>query len=325
MSKKIPNNAKGGKAAQAKKTPEQRKQTSTVMVIRRRALLDATKTESEGVMDLLGTNVEVAVLADDRRVISQKGVFNALGRQQRGNSRAAGLPAFMDAGYLQPFITDALREKLELIPYISKTGVTLYGYDASILPDICWLYIQAGINSPTKLTPAQQVTAQKAIALNKALSELGIITLIDEATGHDKKRDKSALQDMLAKMVAKNIREWTKTFDDHYYEQLCRLRKVPYPNEKHVYPSFLGHDTNNIIYDRLTPGIRQKLKEEQKRHKRKGKMHQFLTGDVGYPVLIKRVTEIATLMERYDDWGEFIKMLDERFPVQPKDPSIETD
>lgn len=325
MKKKIPNNAAGGKACQANKTTEQRKKEAALMVVRRKALIDATKAESEGTMNLLGTNVEVAVLADDRRVITQTGVFNALGRQQRGNSRIAGLPAFMDAGYLQPFVTDELRKKLELVPYISKTGVTYYGYDASILPDICWLYIQAGINSPAKLTPAQQITAQKAIALYKSLSELGIITLIDEATGHDKKRGKRELQNKLAEMLAKNMREWVKTFDDHYYEQLCRLRKVPYPNEKHIYPSFLGNDTNNIIYDRLAPGIRQKLKEEQKRHKRKGKMHQYLTGDVGYPALIKRVTEIATLMERYDDWDEFMKMMDERFPVQPKDPSIEKD
>lgn len=323
--KKIPNNAKGGRAAQAKKTKAERIVTAKNLANQRRKLASQVLATDEGNLTLLDTEIEAAVLDDGRRIITRTGVFTALGRPYRGNSRAEGLPAFVDAGYLQPFITPSLREKLLPIEYITKSGVEKDGFDASLLTEICWLYITAGVHSDTKLTPAQQQTIQKAIALNKALNDVAIVALIDEATGHDKKRDKHELQDTLAKMVAKNIREWTKTFDDHYYEQLCRLRKVPYPNEKHVYPSFLGHDTNNIIYDRLTPGIRQKLKEEQKRHKRKGKMHQFLTGDVGYPALIKRVTEIATLMERYDDWDEFMKMLDERFPVQPKDPSIEKD
>ena len=323
--KKIPNNARGGRAAQAKKTKEEKIETAKTMAAKRKRLTSQTLATAEGSLRLLDTDIEVAVLDDGRRIITRTGVFTALGRPYRGNSRADGLPAFVDGGYLQPFISPALREKLQPISYITKSGVDKDGFDAGLLTEICWVYITAGVHSTAKLTPAQQATIQKAIALNKALNEVAIVALIDEATGHDKNRDKGALQDMLAKMVAKNIREWTKTFDDHYYEQLCRLRKVPYPNEKHVYPSFLGHDTNNIIYDRLTPGIRQKLKEEQKRHKRKGKMHQFLTGDIGYPALIKRVTEIATLMERYDDWGEFIKMLDERYPVQPKDPSIEKD
>lgn len=323
--KKIPNNARGGRARQAKLTPAEKSAQAKRLAQQKQRLSAQVTAEGEGKIRLVDTDIDVAVLDDGRRIITRTGVFSALGRPYRGNSRAEGLPAFIDAGYLQPFISSQLREKLQPVHYISKSGADKDGFDAGLLSEICWVYIAAGLNPSNKFTPAQQATIQKAVALSKALNEVALTALIDEATGQDKKRDKGALQDMLAKMVAKNIREWTKTFDDHYYEQLCRLRKVPYPNEKHVYPSFLGHDTNNIIYDRLTPGIRQKLKEEQKRHKRKGKMHQFLTGDVGYPVLIKRVTEIATLMERYDDWGEFIKMLDERFPVQPKDPSIEKD
>lgn len=322
---KVPNRANGGKAAQAKKTKTERTTMAKQLVEKRKKLATQSLSTDEGVLQLLGQDIEVAVLDDGRRIITRTGIFTALGRPYRGNSRIEGLPAFVDARYLQPFISSVLRDKLQPIPYIDKSGVSKDGFDASLLTEICWVYITAGVSNDAKLTPAQQQTIQKAIALNRALNDVAIIALIDEATGHDKKRDKHALQNTLAQMLQKQMREWVKTFDDRYYEQLCRLRKVAYPNEKHVYPSFLGHDTNNIIYDRLTPGIRQKLKEEQKRHKRKGKMHQFLTGDIGYPALIKRVTEIATLMERYDDWGEFIKMLDERYPVQPKDPSIETD
>jgi len=54
-------------------------------------------------------------------------------------------------------------------------------------------------------------------------------------------------------------------------------------------PSYIEHLTNNIVYDRLAPGVRDELKrltprDERGRHKQR--LHQRLSEDVGHPKLL---------------------------------------
>lgn len=59
-----------------------------------------------------------------QRIITQSGVFKALDRPARGNSRVIGIPTFMDAKNLQPLITQDLRDVINKIEYIGKYGKT---------------------------------------------------------------------------------------------------------------------------------------------------------------------------------------------------------
>lgn len=93
--------------------------------------MEMLKATHEGKLPLNDVVLDVAVLSDGRRVITQSGVFKALGRPARGNARVIGIPVFMDAKNLQPYISEELRSMINKIDYIALSGGKQSGYDIS--------------------------------------------------------------------------------------------------------------------------------------------------------------------------------------------------
>ena len=106
---------------------------------------------------------------------------------------------------------------------------------------------------------------------------MGIVALIDEATGYQKDRERDALAKILEAYVAKELQPYIKTFDADFYQEMFRLRGLPYPPEKvNFRPQYFGTLTNNIVYDRLGPGIKDALKKEAKKVEKPHKLFQHL-------------------------------------------------
>lgn len=59
-----------------------------------------------------------------------------------------------------------------------------------------------------------------------ALSTVGIIGLVDEATGFQQDRTKDALGKILNAYIAKELQPWTSTVPLDYYKELFRLRGI---------------------------------------------------------------------------------------------------
>lgn len=54
------------------------------------------------------------------------------------------MPEYLSAKYLEPFITNELRNKFSsAFSYVSTTGTVATGVDATVLTDICDVYITA--------------------------------------------------------------------------------------------------------------------------------------------------------------------------------------
>lgn len=53
------------------------------------------------------------------------------------------MPAFIDANNIQPFVSQELRLVLNPIDYIDKNEKVSTGYDATILPQMCKMYLDA--------------------------------------------------------------------------------------------------------------------------------------------------------------------------------------
>jgi len=82
-------------------------------------------------------------------------------------------------------------------------------------------------------------------------------------------------------------------------------------------PSFVGHWVNDIVYDRIAPGIRQKLKELNPRTEkgnRKFKNHQFFTDDHGVPELRDHLSKTMVLMDAASGSKEFDRLLNRSLP-----------
>lgn len=80
------------------------------------------KAKYEGKITLGETELNVAVLEDGTRVISQSAIFKAFGRTKRGRAknevRVPNMPSFIDANNLQPFIGEALSGVLKQVDFI---------------------------------------------------------------------------------------------------------------------------------------------------------------------------------------------------------------
>jgi hypothetical protein len=121
-----------------------------------------------------------------------------------------------------------------------------------------------------------------------------------------------------AAIIAEELRKWTKTFPDEFYKQMFRLRNWEFkPSSVRQRPSVVGKYTNNIVYDRLAPGILEELKKKNPKlpsGRRKHKHFQWLTEDIGDPRLREHLASVITLMRASSEWPQFLRMLDRALP-----------
>ena len=268
--------------------------------------------------------IPCAVLEDGTRILSEHGLTNAmLGSRSGGSKRAqrasreggAPIPLFLAPGNLKPFISlDLIDGPLTPIRYSIGSRVHA-GYEASVLPAVCDVWLKA--RDDGKLQRQQLDKAKKAEILMRGLAHVGIIALVDEATGFQDARARDALAKILEAFVAKELKKWVKTFPADYFKELCRLRDLPFPTEKFRLPSYFGHLTNDIVYDRLAPGVRAELKRLTPRDDKgrlKQKLFQRLTDDVGHPKLREHLAAVVVLMRVSTNWDGFMRLMNRALP-----------
>ena len=314
MTKEITGRARGGKVKNEKMSAEERKAASAKMLAAKQEKAMLPKAQFEGNLKIGETTLDVAVLENGQRIITQAAVFIALSRPPRGNARVIGVPVFIDAKNLQPFIDEDLRTVINKIQYVNLQGRVQDGFDATILPQVCDLYLKA--RECGVITQRNQLeTAQKAEVLVRALARVGIIALVDEATGYQDARAKDALAKILEEFVAKELQPWVKTFPVDYYKELCRLHGLPFPPpQNNKFPQFFGHITNNAIYERLAPNLLPELKRAASKEEKKAKLHQFLTHEIGHPKLREHLASVVTILKLSKDKDDFYRMLEIAHP-----------
>jgi hypothetical protein len=82
-------------------------------------------------------------------------------------------------------------------------------------------------------------------------------------------------------------------------------------------PSVVGKYTNDIVYQRLAPGILDELKRlnpKDEKGQREGKHHQLLTDDIGIPALQQHLFATVGFMRASANWDQFYRMMQRAFP-----------
>ncbi len=316
--------AKGGKAKNALMTPEQRKQQSEKMVRAKKELAALPYATHTGTLRLLDQDFPCAVLEDGSRVLTQSDFMEAMGMYYSGwiaknapaetSSLAADIPHFLAQKGLIPFIDKHLGHLQNIVlKFKTERGAQAHGIRAEIIPKICDVFIDAGLKG--SLGKRQKQVADKAMLLMRALAHVGIVALVDEATGYQRDRARDALAKILEAYVAKELQPYVRTFEPIFYENMFRLRGLPFPPEKASYrPSYFGHLTNDIVYSRLAPGVLTALKEEAKKEERATHLHRLLTPGFGRMELIKHLMLLRAYMQDSSNWQEFIAKLNKYAP-----------
>ena len=266
------------------------------------------------------TIVSCAVLENGTRLITQQGFLKAIGRARaakggQGASVGKG-PAFIAAKNLKPFISDELTASTRPIRFKTPSGTLGYGYRAELLPQICRVYLEA--KDRGQLHPKQEHIAHQAEILVRALATVGIVALVDEATGYDKVEERQKLHELLAVYLAEEKLRWAKMFPDEFYRQIYKLKGWQYPKGSTKRTPLVGKITNELVYERLPIGVLQELKTrnpvKSDTNRRKWKHHQFLSEDIGQPDLRDHLLQVIAVMRASANWNTFKRLFVRAFP-----------
>lgn len=314
--------AKGGAARALALSPERRKQISekAVQAKRERASLPRAICGSDDRLLVVGDiEIQCYVLENEVRVLSLRTLQSGIGMSEGGGKGGARkIPALMSRLAEKGIdIMDLHARANDPIRFITPSGTIADGYDATILPDICAVLINAAREGV--LDRRYKHLAQRAAILQHGFATLGIIGLVDRITGYEDFKKAFDFGRIIEAFVAKEMQPYVQKFPPEYYREICRLRDIPYDPNSVKRPSYFGHLTNNVTYLRLAPGVWKELKEKARKAQKseqaaKPHLHRFLTGDVGDPRLREVIAKNVAVMQLSDDWFDFLAKLDRVLP-----------
>ncbi|HEY6420766.1 MAG TPA: P63C domain-containing protein [Candidatus Binataceae bacterium] len=290
------------------------------------------------------TELGCAVLEDGTRVLTQKTFLQAIGRSRPRGGEAekatiGGLPIFLASPSLISFISEDLRRSANPVLFRPLKGGGRQteaggkggrgyglGFKAPLLPEVCKVFVEA--RDKGELSQAQMRIAEKCDRLLRGLAGVGIIALIDEATGFQYERDRDALRKILEAYINPELLPWTKRFPEDYFKELFRLRGWTYEPSLRG-PRYVGKLTNALVYEKLPPGVLDELRRRNppdQKGQRRHRHHQFLTPDIGNPHLANQLVAVTTLMRAAPNWTVFERMFNRAFPARQAElPLIEHD
>lgn len=314
--------ARGGRARAERLSPEERSEIARVAATARwsSGLAKAICGSPDRPLRIGDVELQCYVLEDGTRVLSQGGFLEALGRHPKANVRRQDdgeeqIPAILQGKGIKPFISPEILEKSRPIRFQVPGGGRASGYRADLLPDVCEVYLRARDNGA--LLKHQEHIARQAELLMRGLAHVGIIALVDEATGYQEVRAKNALAQVLEAFIAKELQAWVQTFPADFYKELFRLRGLDYPTASVKRPQYFGVLTNDLVYKRLAPGVLDELKRVTPKNesgRRKHKYFQRLTNNVGYPKLREHLGSVVTIMKLSSNWSDFMEKLNRLLP-----------
>jgi hypothetical protein len=278
----------------------------------------------------IGTwTVNCGIIDGGKRIVSIVDVaeiFSYKGESEGTTARLASLINKLNKGDAKKFITNnsptAITKKIPLldpVKYRTENGTISYGIEADALADLCEAILEC--KDKNLLTTKAHINyADNAQRLIRAFFRVGLIALIDEATGYQKKRieeNPTALRDFLSAYISDVWAKWTKEFPEEFYREIFRLRGWMWKGMKVNRPSVVGHITNDLIYSRLAPGILDRLRElnpPDEKGSRKYKHHSRLTRDLGIRELQLHLNSVLTLARDSHDWEMLLRKMDKQFP-----------
>jgi hypothetical protein len=285
------------------------------------------KATHRGELKIVNKIIPCYVLEDGTRILARDGFLKAIGRTGNPKSRLGDeelfqLPVFLRAENLKPFITEDLITSSKPMPFQPLGSVghsVLYGHRAELLPQVCEVFIDA--KEAGVLRKNQLHIAETCKILYRGFATVGIIALVDEATGFQYDRARKALSEILERFISKELLKWVKTFPDEFYHHIFRLKGWTPSDIANRRPVIFGKITNDLVYERLEPNVLEHLKKatpKDEKGRLKHKYFQRLTEDIGHPRLREHLASEITIMRGFNDgeWKEFYDFLSRVLPKQ---------
>jgi len=263
----------------------------------------------KGELSLGGHPVDVYVLDTGDRVISLRAVVKTI-----SGVDASNLGDYIGVQALKPFINSDLILGETKEYHLPGTQLKGRGITAEKYIEILNGYVRA-FETGGLATKRQREIAIKCSIVLGACAKVGLIALIDEATGYQYERAEDALQIKLRAFVAEELREWEKTFPDELWEQFGRLTN--WKGKFHQRPKWWGHLVMQLIYEALDPDVAHYLKENKPKPYHGQNYHQWLTEDIGLRALIPHIYEVIGIAKTCRDMKELRDKVAEHYGREP--------
>ena len=247
-----------------------------------------------GKLTIGDVEMECHVLNDLRRVLTQREMVRVLSPAGRESGNLAGYfqsKAFAD----KPLSLGAV------IPFkVPGTQYVANGYEATTLIEICNRYLEA--RDAGLLRGTQKKLAIQADIVIRSCAKVGIIALIDEATGYDKFKKKQEYQLKLQAFIADELQEWALMFPDEFWFELARLEGIHY--SPRARPLRWGKYVMMFVYDTIDADIGRELRKKNPDPHYLQNHHQWLK-KFGREKVHDQITKVVTIMKLCDSMDEF--------------------
>lgn len=310
--------SKGGRARAERLTSEKRSEIAKKAATSRWEVPKAIYGSPDKPLLIGDISISCYVLGDETRVLTQSEVISGLDMKKGSyHTGADRLTRFLEGKIVSQFVPLELIEAIKSPIRFSRGKQIFYGYRATLLPDLCDAVLDA--RKAGVLQSQQAHIADRCEVLMRGLARVGIIALVDEVTGYQQIREREVLNKILNKYLTDKWSKWSKTFPNDFYKELFRLKGMPYPTgDGNKRPSYVGSWTNDIVYSRLAPGVKEALCKKNPRltsGSRARKHHQHLTSNFGHPSLKEHLSNVIFLMKTCSNYDDFQKRLNS---VKPK-------
>jgi len=245
-----------------------------------------------GDLKLGDINLECHVLNDGRRVLTQREVVRVLS----GGRDSGTLGRYLER--LPSYRPDLIENRTFQFSASSQSVAT--GYEATTLIEICELYLNARRDGLLKRS--QLKLAEMAEIIVRACAKVGIIALIDEATGFQEVRERNALQQKLEAFIAEELGEWAKLFPDEFWYELARLEGIQYSPRSR--PLRWGKYVMSFVYDAVDKDVGKVLREKNPDPHYLQNHHQWLK-EFGREKIHDHLERVIAVMKTCDDMEQF--------------------
>ncbi|MCX6543469.1 MAG: P63C domain-containing protein [Acidobacteria bacterium] len=307
---------RGGLARAAAMTPKQRSHSARIAAEARWAG-DLPQATHDGPLQLGDRTLIAAVLPNGKRLLSQGTFLQAIGRSRTPKAGTGalgsvdGIPFFLRAEQLKAFISEELLLSTTPIFFRLKNGKRAVGYDAMLLPMVCEVYLKLRDErmDKEKPVPGQYKHIVRACdMLTRAFARVGIIALVDSATGYQADKAREDILKILEAYIAPHLMPWTRRFPHEFFREAYRILGWEYKSGSVKHPSYMGKFINKYVYDALPEGVLDELKRRLPKNdhgNRRAKLWQLLTVDTGIPHLDRQLTSTMTLLQIADGKDDF--------------------
>lgn len=266
-----------------------------------------------GILPIGESEIPVYVLNDGRRVLSRSSATGVLTAGKGGGN----LESYIGVHALKKYISESVIDGMIEFQIQGVVNKTVKGIEAEAFIEICRGYVRAlaGEIPGEKLTSESQIEiAVRCSMFLASCAKLGLVALIDEATGYQYARAEDALRIKLRAYLEEEMRKWERTFPNELWVEFGRLTR--WAGTVNQRPLYWGKLVMELVYDYLDKDVADWLRKNAPKPRHGQNYHQWLTAQYGLKKLVEHIWMLIGMASACTTMRELRERMAEKFGRQ---------